>query len=194
MALFAGDRGIMTGEELTYDYNFDPYSSKNVQICRCGSENCRGVLGPKPKDLPKDREGKLAGAKRKIAEVLEESKDALLNKKRKVEKELPKLPKGWAYIEPEAKSKQQRKKGDGEEGGLARQPSKLKKIISGSVKSKGNGGQRVVSFASEECLVTAAAGGDDNDNVERPVSAVASLKAKAGSLKKSVGRSLRGGH
>lgn len=23
MALFAGDRGIMTGEELTYDYNFE---------------------------------------------------------------------------------------------------------------------------------------------------------------------------
>lgn len=38
MALFAGDRGIMTGEELTYDYNFDPYSLKNVQECRCGEE------------------------------------------------------------------------------------------------------------------------------------------------------------
>ena len=50
MALFAGDGPIMTGDELTYDYNFDPFSAKNVQECRCGSENCRGVLGPKPKD------------------------------------------------------------------------------------------------------------------------------------------------
>ncbi|KAG9241489.1 hypothetical protein BJ878DRAFT_536504 [Calycina marina] len=50
MALFAGDNPIMTGDELTYDYNFDPFSAKNVQECRCGSENCRGVLGPKPKD------------------------------------------------------------------------------------------------------------------------------------------------
>lgn len=50
MALFAGDKPIMTGDELTYDYNFDPFSAKNVQECRCGSENCRGVLGPKPKD------------------------------------------------------------------------------------------------------------------------------------------------
>src|SRR5580700_6454694 len=50
MALFAGDRPIMTGEELTYDYNFDPFSAKNVQECRCGSENCRGILGPRPKD------------------------------------------------------------------------------------------------------------------------------------------------
>jgi histone-lysine N-methyltransferase ASH1L len=50
MALFAGDNPIMTGDELTYDYNFDPFSAKNVQACRCGSDNCRGVLGPKPKD------------------------------------------------------------------------------------------------------------------------------------------------
>jgi histone-lysine N-methyltransferase ASH1L len=50
MALFAGDNPIMTGDELTYDYNFDPFSAKNVQTCRCGSDNCRGVLGPKPKD------------------------------------------------------------------------------------------------------------------------------------------------
>lgn len=50
MALFAGDGPIMTGDELTYDYNFDPFSAKNVQECRCGSDNCRGVLGPKPKD------------------------------------------------------------------------------------------------------------------------------------------------
>ncbi|KAJ5116422.1 hypothetical protein N7456_000770 [Penicillium angulare] len=50
MALFAGDRGVMTGEELSYDYNFDPYSNKNVQECRCGAANCRGILGPRPKD------------------------------------------------------------------------------------------------------------------------------------------------
>ncbi|KAJ5885004.1 Histone-lysine N-methyltransferase (Ash1) [Penicillium taxi] len=50
MALFAGDRGIMTGEELSYDYNFNPYSNKSVQECRCGAENCRGFLGPRPKE------------------------------------------------------------------------------------------------------------------------------------------------
>ncbi|KAH6688907.1 hypothetical protein F5X68DRAFT_204579 [Plectosphaerella plurivora] len=50
MALFAGDDPIMTGDELTYDYNFDPFSAKNVQKCLCGEENCRGVLGPRPKD------------------------------------------------------------------------------------------------------------------------------------------------
>jgi histone-lysine N-methyltransferase ASH1L len=51
MALFAGENPIMTGDELTYDYNFDPFSAKNVQECRCGSDNCRGILGPKPKEI-----------------------------------------------------------------------------------------------------------------------------------------------
>ena len=50
MALFAGDKPIMTGDELTYDYNFDPFSAKNVQKCLCGEVNCRGVLGPKPRE------------------------------------------------------------------------------------------------------------------------------------------------
>lgn len=49
MALFAGDGPILSGEELTYDYNFDPFSAKNVQKCLCGAANCRGVLGPKPR-------------------------------------------------------------------------------------------------------------------------------------------------
>lgn len=77
MALFAGDNPIMSGDELTYDYNFDPFSAKNVQECRCGSDNCRGVLGPKPKDVKPAKEsvkdvlkaGVKAG-KRKLKEFL----------------------------------------------------------------------------------------------------------------------------
>ncbi|CRG82947.1 histone-lysine N-methyltransferase ASH1L [Talaromyces islandicus] len=93
MALFAGDRGIMTGEELTYDYNFDPFSQKNVQECRCGAPTCRGVLGPKPKDRPtksddkkpvkKSSKATLSGTKRKLGNIIDESTSAL-NKKRKV--------------------------------------------------------------------------------------------------------------
>ena len=89
MALFAGDRGIMTGDELTYDYNFDPYSQKNVQECRCGAATCRGVLGPRPKDSkPKNEdgskkpEGKLAGVKRKIADAIDEGLGHLAKKAR----------------------------------------------------------------------------------------------------------------
>ncbi|KAH0021193.1 SET domain-containing protein, partial [Aureobasidium melanogenum] len=104
MALFAGDRGILTGEELTYDYNFDPYSVKNVQECRCGATNCRGVLGPRPKDAnkpvtKKEKEGMAAGMKRKVGEffgatpAVEVDKD--LFKKRKV----PQMSKGWVYVD-----------------------------------------------------------------------------------------------
>lgn len=93
MALFAGDNPIMTGDELTYDYNFDPFSAKNVQECRCGSENCRGVLGPKPKDPKPVKEtikdafkaGVKAG-KRKLKEILgadgEDTEDTRNPKKR----------------------------------------------------------------------------------------------------------------
>ncbi|OJD28584.1 hypothetical protein ACJ73_00025 [Blastomyces percursus] len=103
MALFAGENGIMTGEELTYDYNFDPYSQKNVQECRCGAPTCRGVLGPKPKDSKKQENSNLsknpkkmstsktvAGKKRKQEKVLDESSTSRLNKRRKVLKPVSK--------------------------------------------------------------------------------------------------------
>lgn len=77
MALFAGDKPIMSGDELTYDYNFDPFSAKNVQECLCGSDNCRGVLGPRPKDqkLPKENlkdavKATVKAGKRKFKQIL----------------------------------------------------------------------------------------------------------------------------
>ncbi|PMD25635.1 mitochondrial carrier [Hyaloscypha hepaticicola] len=92
MALFAGDGPIMTGEELTYDYNFDPFSAKNVQECRCGSDNCRGVLGPKPKPPVKEsiKEAVKAGVKagkRKLKELLggdDDDENSRSPKKRKI--------------------------------------------------------------------------------------------------------------
>ncbi|KAF3086749.1 hypothetical protein TWF569_004193 [Orbilia oligospora] len=45
MALFAGDEGIEVGEELTYDYNFSWFSGGSTQLCRCGTEQCRGLVG-----------------------------------------------------------------------------------------------------------------------------------------------------
>ena len=63
----------MTGEEVTYDYRFDPYNRANVQECRCGAANCRRVLGPKlsaPKE-PKDALKPIAGQKRKLDGVVD---------------------------------------------------------------------------------------------------------------------------
>ena len=83
MALFAGDRGIMTGEELTYDYNFNPYSVKNVQECRCGALSCRGFLGPKPKEIKDVLKPISTGRKRKLQEALENTIETV-TKKRKI--------------------------------------------------------------------------------------------------------------
>ncbi|KAL9014426.1 MAG: hypothetical protein Q9173_000934 [Seirophora scorigena] len=83
MALFAGENGIMTGEELTYDYNFNPYSVKSVQICRCGALSCRGVLGPKPKEIKDALKPLTTGGKRKFQQALEDGIETMA-KKRKV--------------------------------------------------------------------------------------------------------------
>lgn len=96
MALFAGDKPIMTGEELTYDYNFDPFSAKNVQKCLCGSVNCRGVLGPKVSRVPKGdikstiketMKAATKAGKRKLKALLDgEEAGGSATKKRKVAK------------------------------------------------------------------------------------------------------------
>ncbi|PLB52383.1 putative histone-lysine N-methyltransferase [Aspergillus steynii IBT 23096] len=90
MALFAGDRGITTGQELTYDYNFDPYSQKNVQQCRCGSSNCRGILGPRPKEKSqrsKEKDAK-AESQKKSRSTTSKASRKVTNTKRRVEKAL----------------------------------------------------------------------------------------------------------
>jgi hypothetical protein len=70
-----------------YTNQSSPFSSKNIQECRCGTPSCRGVLGPKPKD----RELKEAlkplikeGAKRKFQQAMQGTISASSNKKRKV--------------------------------------------------------------------------------------------------------------
>lgn len=73
MALFAGDKPIMTGDELTYDYNFDPFSAKNVQSCLCGEPNCRGVLGPKKREekpIQKAVKATIKAGKRKLQDFM----------------------------------------------------------------------------------------------------------------------------
>jgi palmitoyltransferase ZDHHC9/14/18 len=50
-----------------------PFSQKNIQQCRCGTESCRGVLGPKPKKPVEDRSITstiIAGTKRKLQDIM----------------------------------------------------------------------------------------------------------------------------
>lgn len=43
MGVFAGEAGVGSGEELTYDYNFDNFGDA-AQVCYCGTTACRGTL------------------------------------------------------------------------------------------------------------------------------------------------------
>jgi palmitoyltransferase ZDHHC9/14/18 len=55
-----------------------PFSTKNIQECHCGTESCRGVLGPKlKKPVYEERSlaaSIIAGTKRKLQEVFSSSK------------------------------------------------------------------------------------------------------------------------
>lgn len=102
MALFAGDKGIMTGEELTYDYNFNPYSVKNVQQCRCGAPPCRGVLGPKPKEIRDALKPLTTSGKRKLQQALEDKVHTIMKKQKPG---VPAMKKAFAVIKGSMKKK-----------------------------------------------------------------------------------------
>ena len=79
MALFAL-REIMTGEELTYDYNFEPTGT--AQPCHCGADICRGVIGPR---TSKDKEREKQRANEEKAKNVEKAKKVTAEKKKQVQ-------------------------------------------------------------------------------------------------------------
>lgn len=200
MALFAGDRGIMTGEELTYDYNFDPYSQKNVQACRCGAENCRGILGPRSKEERKQKNqeedikkgGKLAGAKRKIAEAFEEGMSRI-TKKAKVSAPKAKVYKSAGNSPIQVRKVKLIKKVISRKGsvtalgGLARQRSKLGRLVTTAKSSTVKG--RVVSTSSSKALIPKAGPAEETKLPGRS----SSLREKASSIRSRVVQTVRGG-
>ncbi|XP_056410497.1 histone-lysine N-methyltransferase ASH1L [Hyla sarda] len=40
-------KDMMAGTELTYDYNFHSFNTEKQQLCKCGFEQCRGIIGGK---------------------------------------------------------------------------------------------------------------------------------------------------
>jgi [histone H3]-lysine4 N-trimethyltransferase ASH1L len=205
MALFAGDRDIMTGEELTYDYNFDNYSQKNVQECRCGAEICRGILGKRSKDDKKRNspeeeangsksKSKLAGAKRKIAEAIEGT-TTRVSKKVKIAT-VPKstvIRKSISPVKARSattliKKVASRKTSATVVKGLSRRPSKLA-MLKDAAKRKAVK-SRVVSTSSSKALIASTS--PRKSTGARPMSRSSSLKEKANSVKSRVVRTVRG--
>jgi histone-lysine N-methyltransferase ASH1L len=185
MALFAGERGIMTGDELTYDYNFDPFSQKNVQECRCGAKKCRGVLGPKAKEekKPKDEASGsastsgLAGAKRKLAQIFDDSTSGF-TKKRKVITTQASRGSASVKIASARSTRLSPKKA------INRRPSVLKRIVN-SAKDKATQKQVVSASSASEALLSQPS--------VRPLSRRGSVKAKVENMGRNVVRTVRGG-
>lgn len=209
MALFAGNHGIMTGEELTYDYNFDPYSQKNVQECRCGARNCRGFLGPRPKEERKQKSpeedvkksGKLAGAKRKIAEAIGESQRRLSKKVKTAPAKAKVYKSNTSKNNSPIKARKvrvirkaiSRKTSATTVQGLARRPSKLKRLVANAKsktvsRSKTPKDKRVASSSSSKALIVK----DKQDKVPVAIGRSSSLREKASSVKSRVVRTVRG--
>ena len=211
MALFAGDNGIMTGEELTYDYNFNPYSVKNVQECRCGAQGCRGVLGPKPKEIREALKPVTTGGKRKIQQVVEDAVETV-TKRRKIA-----VPRSVKSAFATAKAQTSRRLSQaGVLGSSAAQNQQLvKKVSQRSLRgleqettSIGDGEKRrrtTITYSRRRSSVGTLAetkGGDkirrrssakvaEESTKERPISQRDSVKVKAASVRKNVVRTSR---
>ncbi|KAK3919372.1 Histone-lysine N-methyltransferase ASH1L [Frankliniella fusca] len=81
MALFAL-RDIEANEELGYDYNFSLFNAAEGQPCKCGSSQCRGVIGGKSQRvnvLPSSQNG---SSSKVSVEDLSEKKGSRKNKRK----------------------------------------------------------------------------------------------------------------
>ncbi|EME38812.1 hypothetical protein DOTSEDRAFT_83490 [Dothistroma septosporum NZE10] len=115
MGVFAGKSGIMTGEELTYDYNFDNFGESR-QNCYCGTTNCRGYLGPKLNAAEMKKQAKEELERQRKA--AEDAHNAALEQQRKKRAEVER-PGGWigwkTLDDPEVKAEMQRRRQEQEE-------------------------------------------------------------------------------
>ncbi|XP_051991564.1 histone-lysine N-methyltransferase ASH1L-like [Xyrauchen texanus] len=76
-------KDINSGIELTYDYNFHSFNTEEQQVCKCGSEGCRGIIGGKSQRI-NGLPGKGGGARR-LGRLKEKRKSKHSLKKREEE-------------------------------------------------------------------------------------------------------------
>ena len=115
MGVFAGERGVATGEELTYDYNFDNFG-ESLQKCFCGAPTCRGYLSKRLNASEQKKLARLEGErKRKAAEEAQRhAEDEERRKKTKTER--GSNWRGWVAVDdPETKARLKREKAEREE-------------------------------------------------------------------------------
>ena len=115
MAVFAGENGVMTGVELTYDYNFDNFGATR-QICYCGAVNCRGYLSKRlnaaeqKKQVREEIERKKKAAEEAVKRAQAEAR------KKQVQNDRGSSWRGWIAVDdPEVKEKLKAEKKEKEE-------------------------------------------------------------------------------
>ena len=115
MAVFAGDSGVMTGEELTYDYNFDNFGTTR-QICYCGAATCRGFLSKRlnAAEMKKQAREEIERARKASEEAKKRAQaDA---KKKQVQGDRGSSWRGWVAVDdPEVKERLKAEKKEKEE-------------------------------------------------------------------------------
>lgn len=115
MGVFAGENGIATGTELTYDYNFDNFSATR-QECFCGASTCRGFLSKRLNATEQKKMAKEESEKKRKAaeEAVKHAEDE--ERKKKVKTDRGPSWRGWVAVDdPETKEKLRREKREKEE-------------------------------------------------------------------------------
>ncbi|XP_075464260.1 histone-lysine N-methyltransferase ASH1L isoform X3 [Ascaphus truei] len=78
-------KDMPAGMELTYDYNFHSFNVEKQQLCMCGSERCRGIIGGKSQRMNAltNKSGQLLSSHRRPGRSKEKRKSKhRLNKRR----------------------------------------------------------------------------------------------------------------
>ncbi|KAK5717102.1 hypothetical protein LTR15_008991 [Elasticomyces elasticus] len=191
MGVFAGERGVATGQELTYDYNFDNFGEK-LQNCYCGAASCRGTLS---KRLNKDEQKKQLKVenerKRKAAEEAQKAAEDEDRRKR-VKSDRGSGWRGWASVDdPEVKAKLKREKAEREEAakssdrarrlaarGSGAQGAEREPVVRKKVEAKR---RRTVAVEETVTRATLQGRGDEGDEVDVEAGAAEAVAPAAAS-------------
>ncbi|XP_031747240.1 histone-lysine N-methyltransferase ASH1L isoform X2 [Xenopus tropicalis] len=78
-------KDMPAGTELTYDYNFHSFNTEKQQVCKCGVEKCRGIIGGKSQRVNglANKGGHLVPSQRRLGRSKEKRKSKHRLKKRK---------------------------------------------------------------------------------------------------------------
>ena len=98
MAVYAGDNGIKTGQELTYDYNFDNFGEVR-QHCYCGAATCRGFLSKRLNATEQKKQFKEQEERRRLAAIEAQKAAEREAKKKEVKKSRGSNWRGWVSVD-----------------------------------------------------------------------------------------------